>query len=532
MNKFRNILLCVLVVSLYTANAQESQKPQNTEPASFPNAIIIGNYNPETGGGTKKLPDKPKPMNQASLDSLNDNEKQKFLLLPPEKIPANFEVPTFPNGYLEGSFGSFLTPKAMAGLDFNIDKFDFFINGGFEGSDGHVTNADYTKIQANADIDYIAPEQFWLFGGSKTRTKFRFDNWNYNTYALDTADNINTTKIFIGTSTESNYNDFRFDSKLGFNIFSLNDNLNDGSEFGINGGLFLHNPFGSDKFGLNAEVDFRTTNSNGNSMIKANAVFPIAKGDFSFSIAPGVQLATNTISESKLALYADVIISAIMNQDFTFYAIANTGLSNNSFVDLFGINPYVATSPTIDYKHTIAMGKILFNYHPYTFISATFGASYSINKNDIGFTNDSVFRFTPNYVGSNRLKAFAQLFWDINELQRVTADLNFNITTQDSTDKQLTYVPAVEFAANYHHYFTKEFGTIIGAKFIGNRYADFANTIELDGYFDITFRAEYYFSENLGAFVNLENIINQDIYIWNGYKQRGLFAQLGVLYTF
>ena len=94
MNKFRNILLCVLVVSLYTANAQESQKPQNTEPASFPNAIIIGNYNPETGGGTKKLPGKPKPMNQASLDSLNDNEKQKFLLLPPEKIPANFEVPT------------------------------------------------------------------------------------------------------------------------------------------------------------------------------------------------------------------------------------------------------------------------------------------------------------------------------------------------------------------------------------------------------------------------------------------------------
>ena len=48
----------------------------------------------------------------------------------------------------------------MAGLDFNIDKFDFFINGGFEGSDGHVTNADYTKIQANADIDYIAPEKF------------------------------------------------------------------------------------------------------------------------------------------------------------------------------------------------------------------------------------------------------------------------------------------------------------------------------------------------------------------------------------
>lgn len=532
MNKFKNILLSVLVLSLYSTNAQEPAKPQNTEPASFPNAIIIGNYNPETGGGTKKLPEKPKPMNQASLDSLNDNEKQRFLLLPPEKIPANFEVPTFPNGYIEGSFGSFLTPKALAGLTFDIDKFDFFINGGFEGSDGHLDNANYTKIQANADIDYIAPEKFWLFGGSKTRTKFRFDNWNYNTYAIDSANNLNTTKIFVGTSTESNYNDFRFDSKLGFNIFSLSDDFENGSEFGVNGGLFLHNPFGSDKVGLNAEVDFRTTNASGNSLIKANVVFPVAKGDLTLIIAPGVQLANNTLSETKLALFADVNLSAILSQDFTLYAIANTGLQNNSFVDLFGANPYVATTPVIDYRHTIAMGKVLFNYHPFTYLSATFGTSYSINKNDISFTNDSAFRFSPNYVGSNRLQVFTQLFWDITDLQRITADLNFNITSQDSTDNQLTYVPTVQFATNYHHNFTKEFGTVIGVNYIGSRYADFENNIKLDGYFDLKLRAEYYFSESLGAFVNLENIFNQEIYIWNGYKQRGLFAQLGVLYTF
>jgi len=56
--------------------------------------------------------------------------------------------------------------------------------------------------------------------------------------------------------------------------------------------------------------------------------------------------------------------------------------------------------------------------------------------------------------------------------------------------------------------------------------------MQLDGYFDIDLRAEYYFSKSLGAFVNLENIFNQEIYIWNGYRQRGIFAQLGILYTF
>ena len=147
-------------------------------------------------------------------------------------------------------------------------------------------------------------------------------------------------------------------------------------------------------------------------------------------------------------------------------------------------------------------------------------------------TNDSNFRFVPNYVGSNRLQAFAQLFWDISETQRITADLNFNITNQDSTNESLTYVPIATLSANYHLNFTEDFGVIFGANYIGERYADLANSISLEGYFDITFRAEYYFSESLGAFVNFENIFNQEIYIWNGYRQRGIFAQLGVLYTF
>ena len=97
------VLIGLSTSLLFSQQTGAEEKPVNTEPASFPNAIIIGDYNPETGGGTKKLPQKPKPMNQSSLDSLNDNEKQKFLLLPPEKIPANFELPTFPAGYLEAS---------------------------------------------------------------------------------------------------------------------------------------------------------------------------------------------------------------------------------------------------------------------------------------------------------------------------------------------------------------------------------------------------------------------------------------------
>lgn len=526
------ISLVILALSFCTLISQEKEKSQSTEPASFPNAIIIGNYSPETGGGTKKLPEKPMPMNQASLDSLNDNEKQAFLLLPPEKIPANFEVPTFPKGYLEASFASFITPKAMAGLNFNLDKFNFFVNGGFEGSDGHLKNANYTKIQANADIDYIAPEKFWLFGGSKTRTKFRFDNWNYNTYALDTADNINTTKIYIGTQTESNYNDFRFDTKLGFDIFSMKDNKQDGSELGIVGNLYLHNPFGTDKFGLNGDVKFRTSNKNGNSLIKLNAVFPLAKGNLNFKISPGVQFGDNTFGEGKIALYADIALSAILNEDFTLYADLNSGLSDNSFISMFNANPYVQTLTGVDYTHTLALGKILLNYHPFTFISATFGASYSINNDDISFTNDSIYRFNPNYVNSGRLKAYAELFWDLTDLQRITARLNINMTNQDSTNKELTYVPAVQFSTNYHHNFTKEFGIIFDVNYIGSRFADLENNIKLDSYFDVNLRGEYYFSENLGAFVNLENIFNQEIYIWNGYRQRGIFAQLGVLYTF
>ncbi len=520
---------------LFSQQTGADEKPVNTEPASFPNAIIIGDYNPETGGGTKKLPQKPKPMNQSSLDSLNDNEKQKFLLLPPEKIPANFELPTFPAGYLEASFGSFMTPRAMAGFDFDVDRFNFFVNGGYESSAGHIDDAEYSKITANADIDYIAPEKFWLFGGSKTRTKFRFMNDGFNNYAADSSnlESINATNIALGTQTESNYNGFRFNSKLGFNLFSLADKSDDGTEFGINAGLGLLNPFGTDAIGLNGELDYRTTNGNGNSLFLVNGVFPIAKGDVSFTIEPGVQFSDNTIGGGNVALYANIELAMQMSDYFTMYAKANTGMKDNSLTVMYGYNPYMSSSPIVDFKHTIAKGELIFNYHPFTFVSAVFGASYELNNNDIAMTNDSnTFRFSPTYVGGNRLRAFAQLFYDITEMSRITSDFALNITSQDSTDEQLTYVPLVEFATNYHYNFTKEFGTVIGVSYVGSRYADLANTLELDGYFNINVKAEYYFSDNLGAFVNFENILNQDIYIWNGYRQRGIFAQLGVLYTF
>jgi len=67
---------------------------------------------------------------------------------------------------------------------------------------------------------------------------------------------------------------------------------------------------------------------------------------------------------------------------------------------------------------------------------------------------------------------------------------------------------------------------------LGRRFADFDNNVVLKSYLDLRFYADYQINSILTAYMNLQNILNEDIFIWQGYKERGLFFNFGVNYLF
>ena len=48
----------------------------------------------------------------------------------------------------------------------------------------------------------------------------------------------------------------------------------------------------------------------------------------------------------------------------------------------------------------------------------------------------------------------------------------------------------------------------------------------------MNFELNYIFDKNLSIFANVENLFNQDIFIYNNYIEKGFFGKVGVNYNF
>lgn len=526
------IIYIIIVFGLLNiTNAQEENKSAS-EPTSFPNAIIIGNYNPETGSGFKQFPSKTTPLTTTELDSLNDLEKQSFLLLPPEKIPNTFKIKTFPKGFLEGAFGRFTTPSLSAGYGFEAGKFDLFLDGNLEISNGHVENADYSTLRIGARSIYIAPEKFWLFGKSKTRSNLKFSNQNYKAYAqTDNPENLNALNIGIDLLTESDYEGLRFNTGLGFGILNFQSGDNTINDLYFRGNLHVENPFKRLNLGFKGELELHSIDGVGTSFLSFLADFRIESRAVKVNIKPGIATGSGTLNLTRSTPTLDLKFSYLINEDLTINALANSGLVNNSFISMFGNNPYLSDSAAIDLPHNILNSKLVLNYHGFTFIGFNFGLGYSLTNRDINLVNDDSFRFIPLYLQSNVFSIDMESYWDINSIHRLSSLIKFNFSNQDSTNKKITYLPDYELLLKYRANLSEDFGTDIGISYIGERFTDLENELALDPYLDVSFNVDYKL-DNLIFFTKFENILNREIFIYNGFIQRGLFARLGVIYKF
>jgi len=61
---------------------------------------------------------------------------------------------------------------------------------------------------------------------------------------------------------------------------------------------------------------------------------------------------------------------------------------------------------------------------------------------------------------------------------------------------------------------------------------DLLNSEELDPYFNMNFDVNYLINKNLSIFAKVDNLFNQDIFIYNYYRERTLFASMGFHWKF
>ncbi|MCK7524979.1 MAG: TonB-dependent receptor [Ignavibacteriales bacterium] len=84
--------------------------------------------------------------------------------------------------------------------------------------------------------------------------------------------------------------------------------------------------------------------------------------------------------------------------------------------------------------------------------------------------------------------------------------------------------------AAYTYKFQNGLSTTARLDYMSNRYADIQNNISLGNYFDLGFSFIYSFQPNLDLTLDINNILNQKNYYWNGYKEVPINIIIGVNY--
>lgn len=536
----------VLVAQVDTTS--QNIKKQKAEPMDLPNAIIYGEAYLNVGSSVKQNPTSIPKLEGKELDSLNSLEKQNSLLLPPVGLSKDIYSRYKNKGFLDVSIGSFITPEIIGAYEIKAGDYNLFFNGGYNYSSGHTDEANFGKLFFDIKSDYIAPNKYWLFGGSKTRTNLFFKSDSYNNYAgfentLNNPDfsveNRTRTQLGFKLDVDGNYEGFDFSSGAGFNLAGIKGDSTDLSEQGLNGYLKITNPLNEYRLGLNLSVNFNNVNNVSTNFIQTNLFGGYNIDVFDIIFEGGIQLAKGTLSDSRFGLLLGGRTNIRLNENITLFGGVESGLENNNFTTLMIMNPYLSNNAMFEYRYNI----MKLNSGIWIHLNKDFGikskVSYSITENLPVFVNDiqnnyNILNnsFNISFEKASIFNVNFDTYYNFTENDNLGIVVDLNFTTLDSVSQNIPYFAPLNLTVSYRRNWNEEFSSNLNFNYLGSRTTNLTDDKTVESFNALNLSLDYKFKKNLIFNLRLNNILNSKIYIWNNYIERGLFASLGINWQF
>lgn len=524
-----------LILASFGLSAQQAE---NTQPLELPNFIIEGIEKLNIQSGIKQFPEKPMPYTQAELDSINSLEKQQSLLLPIKPLPSKIIETVTKDAFIKGEFGKFNSPALEGGYAFKIGSYDFYTLAGLDLSGGHIDNSEYSRFFAKVNADYITPEKFLIFGGSKTRTALKLGNKNYKLFASPAHESVSASNLALRIDVDGAYSGLQFHTGAGYETLQLSTGTNKAFDNSINGYLKIQSRLAKLIVGGNVELDLRSLRGTSIHYIQTDAFGAYASDELTIKAKVGFQFASNSSEIERGGLLLAGNIEYRFSKQLTIHGEVSGGLEKATFAELFSINPYLSFDAPLDYSYNIAKIRFWTNYHPLEYIGLTTGANFR-NVNRLSVYSQNTINgaldtgvFNVEYHDANIAEFFAEVFFTPGKFDILSFNITASHITAGKDGNTAPYIPSLKMSGFYKHIWFEQFGTQIGINYIGERYADLQNTKKIEGYINLYANFDLKLSNGLSFFSRLENLTNSNIYVWDGYKERGLFASIGVMWQF
>jgi len=526
----------------------ENQQQPNTLPKiELPEFVITGKeaidlpvaYKSELSEEKIYIP------NTSAKPNIGQRERETAELANPIKRSVKPEPAVrISDGIIKFGYGNFYTPFVDGRFGKQFSTGDISAYGNYKSSHGHIENADFVNGGLGAGGGYILPSETALlaplFKGARLGGLLAFSIEKYRFYGVPNGrqppeypaklflQNQQRTKNYWGydVSLTSDVNPY-FDYALSFNgHYLIVDDVEKATESQFGFGLAVSKEV--KRYRLKSNVEFYGNNINSSAPHNDPLYLRLGVGarrlllpQFDLMMNVNYFIFRNFDSEALGKVYPQMEIKYYANEVLTFFGSFTPAVHRNSLYEMIRQNKYLANNVAI--------------HHQDRFIDASFGLQVNLGKKFKAKVATNYFRVRdyPTYQDSARLRVWNVLYSGTSSILRFTAEGDYNITNEGRlsgtftfrssenswTEKELPYLPNIEFGLFYQHLFP--FGLTLNASmtYIGTRYIDLNNKEQLQPYLLMDFKGEYQILRYFGVFLYFRNLLNQTYYIWDNYSE-------------
>jgi len=439
-----------------------------------------------------------------------------------------FDSLHYHKGRLEFNAGIYLLPLADISYLFPIN--DIIAEATFTGENHrpHVGNSDRYLINGGINLLYTTPNNSEIFPGTQLKFNGNFGSESYKFYSISTPPRrtLNQGKFAVSVSNRFG-RQFNFDLKIQDDISSISEENYSENILGIN--FFSRAVFSSFNAGVSAEYKNQSL-----TIDPAAADTPNSDVNDYVTLKP---FAGVSISE-VIKLSGGVTYSKSGGRSFTA-PFAALSFKINKYFSLFG-----EYSPHGVFLTSSELLKVNRYYNPQNFYnhfykksnSFTAAAKYEYDKyyqinagvkyfssSEYPFFNDDVSTgmFRVASADINSLTFFADLLFHPGPNGVMYGNIELN-DIKDNNSKSIPYHPDFKASVLYGYQFNFGLNAQIGLTYFSRSFTDIQNIETIPSHFYLRFKLLYEIFDNFFITGELNNILNDNIYYWKGYKETPL----------
>ena len=508
------------------------------------------------------LPSAQRIFNKVPPDEVNKSESEPLQYTFKDYNPELRDIPTrlrvlklkdaektdVSSSYLKLGFGNYFTPLFQLGLNSGADKQSVY---GMKIDHLSSKNGPVDKEKSGDSRTSLGLFGKYIGGKASIDGDVGFSRLGYNFYGYDDTTPVNQDTI------KQNFNDIH----LGFNIKNSKadvpfqyrvfgrahhvSDIFDASEFGFKGGLEGNYHIQETMVaGLSLDYVFgayKNPESISRSLVRVYPRFVFVKNGFNIDAGFKVLNHNDTLNnENRTRIYPSLSVGYDITDDFTAYGRIDGDVEEFTYRQVVYDNPFVNSN--LPMNHTIKNLELTVGLKGKFagMLAYDAGVRSAFYTNMYFYINDpeAINKFNLIYdEGTTSLfQMFGSLSFVKSKVVGSTLSLRLNAYSTDQVAKAW-HKPKLELDYSvWYNLFDKvrlsgDIFVLSGIRALDQR-SDLQEPITLDAALDLNLKIDYNLSERYGAFISVNNLLNNNYERFYRYPTRGLLVLVGFSINF